>query len=113
MYYFADFAIALLGGQVALAWSTFFTNLQSLGDPAAHLVRTGSIYLGISCLLVGLPYLLLWRSYKKSLFSFVSTQDEVLVSGKSAGRGPWSIMVMLTLAFFILAGVIFYLIQGR
>ena len=86
MFYFAHFSILLLGMLVSNAWLTFIIHLQELGRPAAHLLRTEGIYLGMYSLVVGLPYFLLWRSYKKALVSFVSAQDEVLVSGAQADK---------------------------
>jgi hypothetical protein len=56
MFYFAHFSILLLGIQVANAWSTFVTNIHALGSPAAHLLRTSGIVLGIYSVVVGLPY---------------------------------------------------------
>jgi hypothetical protein len=112
MFYYADFAITLLGGQVAIAWSMFFSNLQGLGDPAAHLLRTGGIYLGINAFVVGLPFFLLWRSYKKALLNFVSAQEEVLVSGRGAGGQPW--IGLAALCVLVLAALlIFFLIRAK
>jgi hypothetical protein len=71
------------------ARSTFVANLHELGSPATHILRTSGIYLGIYSVVVGLPYFLLWRSYKKALLEFVSVQNEVLVSGKNEARLPW------------------------
>jgi hypothetical protein len=112
MFYFALFSILLLGMLVANAWSTFLVHIDALGRPEAHLLRTGAIYLGINSLVVVLPYFLLWRSYKKALLSFVSTQDEVFVSGKSAGRQPWIVLACLTA--LVLAGLmLFYLVRAK
>ena len=107
MFYFACYAILVLGVMVANAWSTFFTHLQSLGRPVEHALRNMNISLGIYCLVVGVPYFLLWRSYKKALLSFASVQDEVVVSGKIAGWLPW--MVIAGLAFALLAVIVAFL----
>jgi hypothetical protein len=57
--------------------------------------------------LVGLPYLLFWRSYKKALLSFVSAQDEVLVSGKPPSQKRVLLAVgMFAFAIVILLGAI-------
>ena len=87
-----------------------FRPSTGIRQAAAHLLRTEGIYLGISLLVVGLPYFLLWRSYKKALLNFVSVQDEVLVSGKS---GDKSRIIRLWLVGFgalllLLLGLIFY-----
>jgi len=114
MFYFAYFSIVLLGMAVANAWTTFFINIHGFGKPAAHLIRSVSISLGIYGLLVGVLYFLLWRSYKKALFNFVSVQDEVLISGNSAGRQPWSVIVgLIALGTLILFGGILFLIQAK
>jgi hypothetical protein len=114
MFYFAHFSILVLGMLVANAWSSFVIHIDSLGRPAEHLLRTQSIFIGIYSIVVGLPYFLLGRSHKRSLSSFVSSQDEVLVSGTAENRQSWitylAIIVFITL---VLSGVIFYLIQRR
>ncbi len=112
MFYAAHFSILLLGMLVANAWSAFIVHLQELGRPAAHLLRTECIYLGVYSLVVGLPYFLLWRSYKKALVSFVSAQDEVLVSGRSAGRQTWIALAVLT-ALVLAALGLFYLVRAK
>jgi hypothetical protein len=104
MFYFAHFAILLLGMMLANAWSTFFANLHQFGSPAGHILRTTGIYLGIYSVVAGLPYFLLWRSYRRALLGFVSVQDEVLVSGKTQGQQPWLALVGLTV--LLLAGLI-------
>src|SRR5438445_6906748 len=43
-----------------------------VGGPSAFLLRTVGICAVIYSLVVGLPYLLLWRSYKKAFLSFVT-----------------------------------------
>src|ERR1700736_3199078 len=112
MFYAAHFSILLLGMLLANAWSSFIVHLQEFGRPAAHLLRAEGIYLGIYFLIVGLPYFLLWRSYKKALVNFVSVQDEVLVSGKRAER-RWIVSLWLVaFGVLILLGAIFYLV-GR
>ena len=113
MFYAAHFSILLLGMLLANAWWSFIVHLQEFGGPAAHLLRAEGVYLGISFLIVGLPYFLLWRSYKKALLNFVSVQDEVLVSGKREER-RWIVSLWLV-AFgaLILLGAIFYLVGPK
>jgi hypothetical protein len=114
MFYFAQLAILLLGMQVANAWSTFLTHLEGFGRPAEHVHRAMGISLGIYSLVVGLPYFLLWRSYKKSLLSFVSPQDEVLVSGKSLVQQRWTLLAAMTgFGILILMAVIFFLVRAK
>jgi hypothetical protein len=112
MFYFAHFAILLLGMMLANAWSTFFANLHQFGSPAGHILRTTGIYLGIYSVVAGLPYFLLWRSYRRALLGFVSVQDEVLVSGKTQGQQPWLALVGLTV--LLLAGLmLFFLVRAK
>jgi hypothetical protein len=113
MFYFAEYSILLFGSSLALAWSTFFTNLQSLGSPEEHLIRTMCIYLVINAILLGIPAWLLWRSYKKPFLSFVSSEHEVVVSGKSAGHQAWTAYATLAVAFAILAFIFFYLVRAK
>ena len=84
MFYYAHASILLLGGLLASGWSTDLRHV--LDRQAEHVLRAEGIFLGIYLLVVGVPYFLVWRSYKKAFLSFVSVEDEVLVSGRSAGR---------------------------
>jgi hypothetical protein len=84
MFYFAHFSILLLGYFLASEWSRAIYRV--LGRPEAHLFRAMCISLAVYSLVVGVPYFLLWRSYKKAFVSFVSPEDEVLVAGKRAER---------------------------
>ena len=113
MFHFAEYSIFLLGSSLAFAWSIFFTNLQSLGRPELHLVRTVGIYIGIYTLLVGIPDCLLWRSYKKSFSSFVSAEHEVAVSRGAVGRQAWIAYAVAALALVILALICFYLVRAK
>lgn len=85
MFYFAHFAILSLGILLSSAWSMFLNHI--LGRPGDHLARTVGVFIGIYFLVVGLPYWLLSRSFKKAILTFVSAQDEVVVSGKGSGKG--------------------------
>jgi hypothetical protein len=87
MFYCAHASILILGFQLASGWSHDL--VYALGRPALHLYRTMGVFAGIYSVVAGLPYFLLWRSYKKAFVSFVSAQDEVLVSGKPARRRAW------------------------
>ena len=100
MFYFAHFAILSLGILLSSAWSTGLNHI--LRNPEDHLARTMGVFIGIYCLVVGLPYLLLWRSFKKSIFTFVSAQDEVLVSGTSPSQRRWRLVAICIAAFAFL-----------
>jgi hypothetical protein len=84
MFYCAHFSILSLGYFLGSEWSRDI--YHALGRPEAHFFRAMCISLGVYLLVAGVPYFLLWRSYKQAFLSFVSAQDEVLVSGRRAGR---------------------------
>ena len=105
MFFCAQISILLLGYLLASEWSREL--VYSLGRPAAHLIRSMCICMVIYLLVAGLPYLLLWRSYKKALLSFVSAEDEVLVSATRPSRPRILVGVgLIALAVLILFGVI-------
>jgi hypothetical protein len=83
MFYFAHFSILLLGYFLASEWSRGI--YHALGRPEAHFFRAVCISLGVYFLVAGVPYFLLWRSYKKAFVRFVSPEDEVLVLARRAG----------------------------
>ncbi len=108
MYYFAELLLQLVSLLLTVGW------LVELGNASvrsvAQFLRSGAIFLGIYSVMVALPYFLLLRTYRKSLLSFVSAEDEVVVSEKIAGRQFWAVIVgVLVLAI----GVIFYLIRVK
>jgi hypothetical protein len=84
MFYCAHFAILSLGILRSSVWSTSLNHI--LGRAEDHLARTMGVSIGIYFLVVGFPYFLLWRSFKKSIFTFVSPQDAVVVSGKGPSQ---------------------------
>jgi hypothetical protein len=103
MFYFAQWYILVLGMMLANAWSTFFVHLEGMGRPIEHVARNMSIVFGVYCV-VGLPYLFLWRLYKKALPSFVSAQDAVEVSGQHPRQRHWKlVLAIFGLALLVLA----------
>jgi len=107
MFYLAQFSILLLGTMVANAWSIFVINLHEMGRPARHLVRSEAIFLGIYFLVVGVPYFLLWRSYKKGLSTFVSDQDQVAVTNRPASlRRVFIALGVMIIALAVLLAVL-------
>ncbi len=86
MFYIAYSAILWLGMMVANGCSTFIIHLDGMGRPAAHMLRSMCIALGVYSVVVGLPFIFLWRTYKKAILRFVSAQDEVLVADSAAMR---------------------------
>ena len=114
MFYAAHFSILLLGMLVANAWSTFVIHMGRMGRPEGHVVRSMSIGVGVYCVVVGLPYVLLWRSYKKALPSFVSSQDEVVVSGQSKRQQQGKlVLVILGLALLIMGVGLVFLVRAK
>jgi len=114
MFYFAHLYILILGMMLANAWSTFLIHLEGMGRPAGHMVRTMSVSVGVYCLVVGLPYVLLWRSYKKALPSFVSSQDEVVVSHQSERQQQWKLLlVILGFALLVMAAGLVLLVRPK
>jgi len=104
MFYAAHLSIFLLGYFLATEWSREL--VYALGRPAAHLLRSSCIFLAIYSLIVGVPYLLLWRSYKTALLSFVSAEDEVQVASKGPGqRQVLAGVGLITFGILILCGV--------
>jgi hypothetical protein len=101
MFYFAHFSILFLGYFLSFEWSRQI--YRALGRPEAHMFRAMCISLGVYLLVAGVPYFLLWRSYKKAFVSFVSLEDEVLVSGRRAGRQR--IFVFIAAVGLILLGL--------
>lgn len=94
MFYFAHLSILFLG--CLLAFASSWDLGDALGGRSGHLLRIECIFVGIYSLVAGVPYWLLWRTYKKAFLSFVSVEDGVVVSGNGAGRRRW----------FVIAGLI-------
>jgi hypothetical protein len=111
MFYFAHFAILWLGILLSSAWSTFVNHI--LRKPEDHFARSMAVFIGTYCLVAGLPYWLLWRSFKKSIFTFVSAQDEVVVSGTSPSQRRWRLVAFCIAAFAALIMAIGVLLLVR
>jgi len=111
MFYFAHFSILLLGYFLASEWSRGI--YRALGRPEAHLFRAMCISLGVYLVVVAVPYFLLWRSYKKALVSFVSLEDEVLVSGRRASRQSMFIFIVAGLILLGLAGLLAFAVGHK
>jgi hypothetical protein len=75
-------------------------------------LRTEGIFVGIYLLVVGVPYFLVWRSYKKAFVSFVSPEDEVLVSGRSAGR-QLAIFIAVAAVIIALGILLFFAVSHK
>ncbi len=114
MFYFAHLYILVLGMMLANSWSTFFVHLEGMGRPTEHMARTIGIGLGVYCVVVGLPYFFLWRSYRKALPNFVSAQDEIMVSGQQRRQQQWKlILAIFGLALLVLAAALALLERAK
>jgi hypothetical protein len=111
MFYCAHFSILLLGYLLGFEWSRQI--YRALGRPEAHMFRAMCICLGVYLLVAGVPYFLLWRSYKKALVSFVSPEDEVLVSGRRAGRQRIFILIAAGLIVLGLAALLAFAVSSK
>jgi hypothetical protein len=111
MFYFAHFSILLLGYFLASEWSRGI--YRALGRPEAHLFRAMCISAGVYFVVVGVPYFLLWRSYKKAFVSFVSLEDEVLVSGRRVGRQQIFIFIATGLILLGLAVLLAFAVSHK
>lgn len=103
MFYLASLSITGLG---FLAFLMLIGLTPAFHRPDASLLRTIGIFIGIYLLIVGLPFLLLLRSYKRSFLSFVSVQDAVVVPGRNVSRRSLILAGVTVIAF---AGLMFYL----
>ncbi|MGA2428729.1 MAG: hypothetical protein ABSH13_09520 [Candidatus Acidiferrum sp.] len=112
MFFFAQLSIQSLGIFLVIEWSTELNGV--LGRPALHLVRTICVYLGTYSLVLLLPLLLLWRIYKKERLSFVSAEDEVVVtSGPSKDQRSFQVAALVAIGVLILMGVLLLLVRAK
>jgi hypothetical protein len=101
----------MLGFLLASGWShDIYTGL---GRPAEHLFRAMGIAFGVYFLVVGVPYLLLWRSYKKAFVNFVAPQDEVVITGGPSRQKQIYIGVAIIAFAFLLALGVFFLVRAK
>jgi cytochrome c biogenesis protein CcdA len=105
MFYFAHFYILVFGMMLANSWSTFVVHLEGMSKPIEHMARNVGIALAVYCAVMGLPYFFLWRSYKKALPSFVSSQDQVVVSGQSRRQQQWKLILVISGLALLVMGV--------
>ena len=112
MFYFAHLSILALGilfSQVCASWLAY----GSYDRPARHMLGSVSIFVAIYCLVVGLPYALLWRAYKRALPSFTDPADEVSLTGISAPRRQWILLAVAGFALLILAVILVLAVRPR
>jgi hypothetical protein len=63
MYYCAEWLIQLVSLLLTIGWITQLTYASD--NSVAHLLRSGTIFLGIYSPVVALPYFLVWRTLRK------------------------------------------------
>jgi hypothetical protein len=114
MFYFAQFYILAVGMMLANSWSGFFVHLEGMGRPIEHMVRNIGVALAVYGVVTGLPYFFLWRFYKKALPSFVSTLDEVEISGQSKRQQQSKlVLVIMGLALLVIAVGVVLLVRAK
>jgi hypothetical protein len=112
LFYVARSSVAVLGLWLASEWSKDIN--YALGRPDEHLLRTGGVVLGSYLLIMVAPYLLLRKIYEKGIVSFVSAQDEVLGSARSAIGQRWAVIIgVSTLVIAIVALFVFHIIRSK
>jgi hypothetical protein len=112
MFYSAHIWIIILGNFLALEWSRGLN--YELGRPALHMYRTIGIAAAIYWMVAGVPYLLLWRSYKKAFASFTAGQEEVTITGPAPGQGAWVFIALGVLAIAIMLAIgLIFLVQAK
>ncbi len=105
MFYFAHVYIAVFGlmlSQGCALWLAY----RSFARPAHHLLGSVSFFLGFYLLMVGAPYALLWRTYKRALTSFTAPADEVLLTEIEASRRQWILPAVVGFALLIFAAIL-------
>jgi hypothetical protein len=104
MFFSAHLSILVLGYFLASEWSREI--YHALGDPTAHLFRAVIISLGVFLIVLGLPYLLLWRTFKRARSSFVSPEDEITVTVGRPRQGRVLVVGLAVLGLGILVGAL-------
>lgn len=105
MFYFADLSILSLGILLSQGCASWFA-YGSYDRPAHHLLGAVSIFLAIYSLVVGLPYALLWRAYKRALPSFTDPAVEVSLTGINGPGRQWILLLVAGFALLILAVIL-------
>jgi hypothetical protein len=113
MFYFAHLYILVIGLMLSQAWASWLTQAL-LERPARHMLGAVSITLAIYGLVVGLPYALLWRAYKRALTCFIVPEDAVSLTGTTAPAGrQWVALAVAGFALLILAAILLLAIRPR
>ena len=105
MFYFAHLYVLVLGTVLAQVCASWMIN-AFFARPAQHLIGTTSTFVAIYSVIVGLPYLFLWRAYRRALESFGSPADEVPLAGIGAPKSQWILLAVVGFAVLVLVAVV-------
>jgi hypothetical protein len=105
MFYFAHMYILGFGIMLSQGCASWLAH-GWYDRPAHHLLGSVSISVATYCLVVGLPYALLWRAYQRALPSFTDPADEVSLAGINAPGRQWIPLVVAGFALLILAVIL-------
>jgi hypothetical protein len=112
MYVFAELAIQMLGTLLVAAWLSGL--LGATGRPTLERELTrGGFFLAAYLVVVGLPFLFLWRAYRQAVPSFVSPDDAVSVSPRPMDRTQRIVLAVVTLLVVAVSLTIFALVRAR
>jgi hypothetical protein len=110
MFYFAHLYILVFGLMFSQGCALWFS-YGTFDRPAHHLLGSVSIFVGIYLLMVGAPYALLWRAYKRALTSFTAPADEVLLTENETSRRQWILPAVVGVALVILAAILMLVVR--
>jgi len=105
MFYFAHLYILVFGMLLSQGCASWFA-YGVFDRPAHHLLGSLAFCLGIYSLVVGMPYALLWRAYKRALTSFTAAADEISLTGTKASGRQWMLPAVVGFALLILAAIL-------
>jgi hypothetical protein len=110
MYFYALLAIQVLGTLAAYGWWDILGGLGH-GASARDLLRIGILMLVAYGLCVALPLILLSRSLRRDLTSFVSESDAVPVPPAAPSAARRMLLAMLVFGLVLVLGVVFFLVS--
>ena len=112
MFYFAHLYILAFGLMLSQSWASWLVN-RSFDRPAHHLLGSVSIFVAIYCFVVGLPYMLLWRAYKRALTVLAAPADAVSLTGTNRPARQWILLAVAGFALLILAVILLLAVRPR
>ena len=112
MFYFAHLYVLVFGIMFSQSCASWFT-YGTFDRPAQHLLASLSLAVGTYLLVVGVPYALLWRAYKRALVSFTAPADEVSLTGIAASGRQRLAPALVAFGLLILAAVAILVLVAR